>query len=203
MKLLLLLCVPVFSFSQGMLSLPEMNVLYANYNNKIEIGTGSYKKRHIVVGEGVSLTLSDTKNEFIGRVTGSQRTARVHVVSKNGKDTLSTREFRVMRLPPPILSLGYTFEDDTIHTLDSVLHLNHSLNVNFYDETYLILDYSLLIMDYEVQEFKVTGNTLTPGILSVIRNIPKEDRPKTIYIKVNYKGPDNSVRLKVGKFVLT
>ncbi len=61
----------------------------------------------------------------------------------------------------------------------------------------------MTIYEYEVAEFKVTGDVLTPEIRKIMNEIPKEDLPKSIYITAHIKGPDNVIRSKAGRFILS
>jgi len=92
---------------QGTVSLPEMNMLYRGYNNRVE-GVASGYDQTILTGEGVSLTKSG--KEYIGRVSSTGRTATIKVSGKNnvtGKtESLGTFTFRVSNLPPPQVYLG-------------------------------------------------------------------------------------------------
>ena len=203
MRILILLSLFVVtnSIGQGTLNLSEMNLLWANYPNKIELAIGQYKKKIRIVGENMSIT-SKGKNQYEVKVTPEHKDARIHIISENGKDTLKTYSYRIRSLPPPFFSLGYTKENDTLQANDTILRISYYSDINFYDDSYKVLDYTLRIYEYEVAEFKVTGDILTPEIRKIMSEIPAEELPKSIYINAHIKGPDNVVRNKFGRFIL-
>ena len=90
----------------GTVSLPELNVLYIGYDNKIE-GVASGYDQTVLSGQGVTLTKSGDK--WIGRVSGG-KVAKITVSGKssvtNKTVSLGTKEFRVMRLPDPEIYWG-------------------------------------------------------------------------------------------------
>jgi gliding motility-associated protein GldM len=90
----------------GTVSLPELNVLYIGYDNKIE-GVASGYDQTVLSGQGVTLTKSGDK--WIGRVSGG-KLAKITVSGKssvtNKTVSLGTKEFRVMRLPDPEIYWG-------------------------------------------------------------------------------------------------
>lgn len=91
---------------QGTVSLPEMNVLYRGYNNKIE-GVASGYDQTILAGNGVTLTKSGTG--YIGK-PGVGRECSISISGKNSVTnktvSLGSFKFRVSNLPPPALYLG-------------------------------------------------------------------------------------------------
>ncbi len=91
---------------QGTVSLPEMNVLYRGYNNKVE-GVASGYDQTILAGNGVTLTKSGTG--YIGK-PGQGRECSITVSGKNSVTnktvSLGVFKFRVSNLPPPAVYLG-------------------------------------------------------------------------------------------------
>lgn len=91
---------------QGTVSLPEMNVLYRGYNNKIE-GVASGYDQTILAGNGVTLTKSGTG--YIGK-PGAGRECSISISGKNSVTnktvSLGSFKFRVSNLPPPAVYLG-------------------------------------------------------------------------------------------------
>jgi len=195
------LLIPFLSDAQGTLNLSEMNVLWNGYENKIEIASGQFKKKFRVVGENMKLT-PNGKNKYIVIVHSNDKEAKIHVVSRNGKDTLKTYTYRIMVLTNPAITLGYSSDGGIISMNDTILHAGYGPNINFADDSFEIIDYSLQIWDYEVSELKGEGNVLSAEIQNIIRNIPKDDKPKTISIQLRVKGPDGVIRKRMASYRL-
>jgi len=91
---------------QGTVSLPEMNVLYRGYNNKIE-GVASGYDQTVLAGNGVTLTKSGTG--YIGK-PGAGRECSISISGKNSVTnktvSLGVFKFRVSNLPAPQVYLG-------------------------------------------------------------------------------------------------
>lgn len=91
---------------QGTVSLPEMNVLYRGYNNRIE-GVASGYDQTILAGNGVTLTKQGAG--YIGK-PGAGRECSISISGKNSVTnktvSLGSFKFRVSNLPPPAVYLG-------------------------------------------------------------------------------------------------
>ena len=91
---------------QGTVSLPEMNVLYRGYKNRIQ-GVASGYDQTILSGNNVTLTKSG--DEYIGS-PGQGREASITVSGKNSVTnktvSLGSFTFRVSNLPGPQVFLG-------------------------------------------------------------------------------------------------
>ena len=87
---------------QGSIELPEMNMLYRGYDNKVEATASGYDQTSLT-GTGVSL--SKTSTGWIAKPSGSGREAYLTVSGKNtatGQSaTLKKVKYRVSNLPDP------------------------------------------------------------------------------------------------------
>ena len=92
---------------QGSIELPEMNMLYRGYDNKVEATASGYDQTSLT-GTGVSL--SKTSTGWIAKPTGSGREAYLTVSGKNtatGQSaTLKKVKYRVSNLPDPEIYWG-------------------------------------------------------------------------------------------------
>lgn len=92
---------------QGSIELPEMNMLYRGYPNKVEATASGYDQTSLT-GTGVSLSKSGTG--WIAKPTGSGREAYLTVSGKNtatGQSaTLKKVKYRVSNLPDPEIYWG-------------------------------------------------------------------------------------------------
>lgn len=90
----------------GTVSLPEMNVLYRGYDNKVEGAASGYPTYDLSSGGNVSLSKSG--QYYIAKPgTGREATINISGVAKDGsRATLGSFKFRVQDLPKPTLSIG-------------------------------------------------------------------------------------------------
>ena len=91
----------------GTVSLPEMNVLYRGYDNKVKGAASGFPDYRLSPGKNIS-SLSQA-GEFYTAKPGSAREASISIsgVAADGSDaSLGTFEFRVQDLPKPSVSLG-------------------------------------------------------------------------------------------------
>lgn len=92
---------------QGVIALPELNMIYRNYNNVATYAVSSEVDSVWIEGKGIHFSPSD-KNRGVLRVTGTDRTVSATIKALSGKDTIScgTTTFRVSNLPKPTLYFG-------------------------------------------------------------------------------------------------
>jgi len=92
---------------QGSIELPEMNMLYRGYDNKVKATASGYDQTSLT-GTGVSL--SKTSTGWIAKPSGSGREAYLTVSGKNtatGQSaTLKKVKYRVSNLPDPEIYWG-------------------------------------------------------------------------------------------------
>lgn len=91
---------------QGTVSLPEMNVLYRGYDNKVEGGASGYPSFKLTGGGNV--TLSGSGQQMVAK-PGSGREATINIVgvAEDGSTAnLGSFKFRVQDLPKPNVRLG-------------------------------------------------------------------------------------------------
>jgi len=203
---LFLLIISFSSFSQGALNLPDNNVLYRGYDNSIQLGAGNYKKKFIITGEGVSLTLIDSLTQtYLGRVSSSAKTAIVLVLSKNLRDTLERVKFRVANLPLPTLFLGNVADgEETV--LDSIISCRYddSKILAPTSVTFTILSYEIIIAG-ENTTYKGSGGIIPKETIVAIKEVLAKPREKEFLITnivTTVKGADGVTRKKSGTFKL-
>ncbi|MGM0478644.1 MAG: hypothetical protein ACQERC_05425 [Bacteroidota bacterium] len=91
----------------GTVSLPEMNVLYRGYDNKVEGAASGFPDYQLSPGSNISAL--SRSGEFYSAKPGSAREASINIsgVAADGSSAnLGTFEFRVQDLPKPSVSLG-------------------------------------------------------------------------------------------------
>ncbi len=90
----------------GSIELPELNVLYRGYQNKVRATASGFEKTELTAS-GASITRNGEEYRVVP--SGSGRTAHLSVIGKSSDGrsvTLKRMEFRVMNLPDPTLYWG-------------------------------------------------------------------------------------------------
>ncbi|WP_300661936.1 GldM family protein [Fluviicola sp.] len=182
---------------QGTVSLPQLNVLYKGYENKIE-GVASGYDQTVLIGNGVSLTKSG--NQHIAKVTTSGKSATIDVFGVNSvtkkRVKLGTFSFRVMRLPDPEFFFGLVETGGKIPTGESRLFARYKNSP--LDAKFDVLSWELSTSTAPRPE-KGKGNQLSAEGLRLI----KQARSGSfINLRLEYMGPDKTHQWKTIAFVV-
>jgi hypothetical protein len=172
---------------QGTVALPEMNMMYRGYPNKIEAVASGYDKTDIT-GNGVSLSKSG--NGWIGS-PGAGKTCTVSVIGKNSATNksanLGTFTFRVSNLPPAQIYFGGAANGMQGSKVETRLFAKYPPEIPL-NVTFTMLSWELEFMG---RSAKGNGNQLDGSAQSLL----KQARPgSTASFLCKYKGPDNIVR---------
>ena len=194
------------AFAQGVLNIPDNNILYRGYNNKIQLGDGNYKKKTIITGDGVNLRLLDSVTKtYSASVSGSKKEATVLVLSKNLRDTLDRIKFRVANLPPPELFLGNAVDGEEAK-LDSVISCGYDDGkiIAPTSVVFVVLSYEMIIAG-ETKTYKGSGGVISnEGMMALQEALAKPREKEFIYITIQttIKGSDGVTRKKSGSYKL-
>lgn len=181
---------------QGTVSLPEMNVLYRGYDNKVEAVASGYPEAK-VTGNGVSLVKSG--NGYIGKVNTSGREATISISGFNKQSqktvSLGSFKFRVMNLPPPNIYFGTAADGEQASKAETRLFAKYGpeipLNVQF-----SIMNWELNVAGAP-RPAKGTGNSIAGEGSALLR----QAKPgSTISFMVQVKGPDGGIRKRAGVY---
>lgn len=181
---------------QGTVSLPEMNVLYRGYDNKVQAVASGYPEAK-VVGNGVTLTKNATG--YIGRTNTSGREATISISGYNKQTqktvNLGSFKFRVMNLPPPNIYFGSAADGEQASKAETRLFAKYGpeipLNVSF-----TIISWELNVAGAP-RPAKGTGNSIAGEGSALLR----QAKPgSTISFMVQVKGPDGGTRKRSGVF---
>lgn len=108
--------------SIGVISLPEMNILYRNYKNRINY-TSSFPFDSVWLKPNGATIELDSNNRYQAIVTpGNGRQCTIKMYGLYQKDTIeiSTYPYRISNLPAPSIYLGtIPLGDDSIHVSDA------------------------------------------------------------------------------------
>lgn len=183
---------------QGTVSLPEMNVLYIGYDNKVEAVASGYDQT-LVSGQGVSLVKSG--NGWIGKPAPG-KTATITVQGKssvtNKTVSLGSFPFRVMRLPDPSLYWGAAKDGEKGSRAETRLFAKYPPEIPL-NASFTIKSWELSIPGAPGAPPKGTGNTLDGAAISLL----KQAKPGSVIgFMTTVVGPDGIVRKKGGAFTL-
>ncbi len=172
---------------QGNVSLPEMNVLYRGYPNKIS-GVASGYDQTVLAGEGV--TLSKSGEGYIGS-PGAGRTCSITVSGKNSVTnktvSLGKFPFRVMNLPKPEIYLGTLASGSSVGK--SALASMTKLFAKYPPEIPLTASFDVTSWEVNVagapRPASGTGSVLSAEAISLL----KQSKPGSkVSISAKYKG---------------
>jgi len=181
---------------QGTVSLPEMNVLYRGYANKIEAVASGYPEAK-VTGTGVSISKSGTG--YIGTCSGGAKEATISISGfnkvTNKSVSLGSFKFRVRNLPPPSLFFGGVEDGGTASRAETRIFAKYGpeipLAVNF-----TVMSWELIVAGAPITA-KGTGGQLDAKGVALL----KQAKPGSlITIQTSVKGPDGVTRKKSGSF---
>lgn len=181
---------------QGTVSLPEMNVLYRGYENKIE-GVASGYDQTILNGNGVNLRKAG--NGYIGMVTGAGKTATISISGKNSVTNktvnLGSFTFRVMNLPPPTIYFGAAPDGSQASKAETRLFAKYGPEIPL-NVTFQVLKWELNVTGAP-RPAKGTGNQLNADGIGLL----KQAKPGSmVSFMTEVKGPDGRVQKKSGAF---
>ncbi len=183
----------------GNVSLPEMNMLYRGYDNKVEAVASGYEQTKVT---GSNVTLAKSGSGYIGR-PGAGKECTISVSGFNsttGKTvSLGAFKFRVSNLPPPMLKLGSLNPGESASS--GAIKAMTSLFAKYPPEIPLNAVFS--VVSYEVsvsgapRPISGSGSQLSSEAQSII----KQARPGSmISITAKSKGPDGGNRLISGTY---
>lgn len=174
---------------QGTISLPQMNVLYRNYDNVVE-GVASGFDETILNGSDV--TLRKSGSQYIARVSGTGRSVSITISGRNNvtrkTESLGTIKFRVSNLPKPSLYLG-TLENGATASPGDLSGMKN-IFVKYPPEITLNAAYEVVTWDVSIsggsgRTVSGTGPKLSQPALDLIKQARSGS---TITISSKYKG---------------
>jgi len=174
---------------QGTISLPEMNMLYRNYNNIVEFAVSGIYDSSWVVGSGVELTRSG--NAYIAHVTGTGREASMKVYSVYGKETTchGVYKFRVSNLPKPSIYLGAIPLTDLSKCSESAFLTMTKLFAKYPPEIPLkaVFEVGEVVIKVGDKIITSTGKSLSDEFLLAFENA--EAGTEISFVTVEFRGP--------------
>jgi len=182
----------------GAISLPELNVLYKGYDNKVSAVASGFDQT-MLTGNGVTVSKS---GEFWIAKPGQVREASLSVSGKNsvtGKtQNLLTQKFRVSNLPDPELYWGASKNGDKGSRVETKLFAKYPPEIPL-NAQFRIVDWEVSIPGAQGAPPRGTGGVLSPAASALI----KQAKPgMMVSFLCNVVGPDGIKRKKAGAFKL-
>ena len=183
---------------QGTVSLPELNVLYIGYDNKVDAVASGYDQT--ALSSSGNLRLTKNAKGWIGKPSGG-KTCTISVSGKssitNKSVNLGTFTFRVSRLPDPELYWGGTKSGEKANKSETKLFAKYPPEIP--------LNAQFRIVSWECAVPGALGKapTGTGGDISAAGNLIRAAKPgMNVSFMCNVVGPDGVQRKKGGVFKL-
>jgi len=178
------------------IALPEMNVLYIGWDNKVQIaasGAGDDKVVATLSGGGGTLTKMGGGN-YIAKVSTVTDEAIINV-SVEGKQ-MGSQSFRVRTIPDPVATVGGVMSNENIPAGQFKAQSGVGAFIKDFPLKlqYTVVSFTLTADDEngDIQEAPCTGNTWSPKALGIIRGLTAG---RTVTIdNIRAQGPDGRVR---------
>jgi gliding motility-associated protein GldM len=159
--------------SNTSIALPEMNVLYQGWDNKVQIAaSGAGDDRVNASITGGTLT-KQGGGSYIARVNNGVQEATITVVV-DGK-TMGSQTFRVRRIPDPVATVGGVMSNENMPAGQFKAQGGVGAFIKDFplDLKYTVTSFTLTADDEngDVVEAPCQGNTWSPKALSVIRGL--------------------------------
>jgi len=180
----------------GSIELPELNVLYRGYNNKVNATASGFPNTSLS-GSGASLTPT-SDGMYYARPTGSGRTASLTVSGRTADGrtvALKTVQYRVMNLPKPTMYWGAAADGEQANPREKNLFAKYGGNVPL-DAKFQILSWEMSVAG-AIRPAKGSGHKLNPQAQALIGAAPSGSR---VFYSLKVKGPDNIIRNISGSF---
>ncbi len=182
----------------GSIELPELNVLYRGYDNKV-LATASGFPSTVITGSGATLAAS-SDGMYIARPTGGGRTAKLTVSGKtaDGKTVaLRSVEYRVLNLPKPTMYWGGVEDGGTANPREKFIFTKYGPEVPL-NAAFNIISWEVNVAGAMGSE-RGAGNTLSPKALGLFGAAPKGSR---VFYALKVKGPEGILRNISGSFTI-
>jgi hypothetical protein len=164
------------SFSQGVVGMPELNVLYHGYDNKVQLGYQEGLADVSFKAEGATLT--KTSNGYIVHTVKGSRQTEIIGTLKNG-DTVCHNYYRNMRLPSPALFWGTGEDGGVASSEEKVLILRYHQGI--------VMENKFLISSWQVaigeRVFSGKGNMLSANVKEFIHTQATEKLKVSIVVE--------------------
>lgn len=171
------------------IEMPEYNILYRGYPNKIIPAVYNNGEGTIFLeGKGVSISKDENGERFTVKVTGSGRAALISVYLINGNDTTFLRKvnYRVSNLPDPAMYWGGAKEGGKANIREDKLFAKYG------PEIPLAAQFTVVSWELSVDSSVVMSNG--NNLHEAEEILKKIEKPTKASFKIKYIGVDGITR---------
>ena len=182
----------------GSIELPELNVLYRGYDNKVNATASGFPTTSIS-GSGASLTPT-SDGMYIAKPTGSGRTANLTVSGRTADGrtvALKTVQYRVLTLPKPTMFWGSAEDGSGASPREQFLFTKYGNDVPL-NAKFTILSWKMTVEGAQ-RSITGSGKKLSTEALTLLR-AARSGSVVSYLLKV--KGPDGTTRNVTGTFTI-
>lgn len=168
--------------AQGVISIPEANVLYKNHDNIVRIGFADKSQDFTLHADGADLSKSSDGVFVVRPYENVNRVALLFVDSEG--DTISNHLFRCQSLPEPILRWGGEFIENEYYFKNDPF-----IGVSLPHGSLINIDYKLLNWQITLNDISYSGkvNVLSENVMNIIRNECQNKASFDIKLRVGYQ----------------
>lgn len=188
MKLLFFLLLTVGSasttFAQFLFGQPDLYIFYRGYDNLLETTDQS------TTLWSPTATISEiSPGKFNARVSGTENSAVVHVITKENSDTIGTYTFKVDNLPNPTVFFGAVAEQGKAVKTETHFFAKYTPEMPLNSVNFKILSVTLSLPNRKTMH--ISGNTLTKIESEILQKVPEGS---IIHVKFQVYSPDATTR---------
>jgi hypothetical protein len=180
----------------GAISLPEMNVLYRGYQNKVKGAVSGYTDYSLSMSNG---SISKSGDVYIAKPGGGREaTISITGIAADGsKASVGKEEFRVRNLPNPTIKLGSLW--DGAEASSASIKAMTRLFAKYPPEIPLAANFSVVSYKVKITGLLTTARGNGSNLNGAAKSLLKQARSgATILFETDVKGPDGKIRRKNG-----
>ena len=177
------------------IEMPEYNVLYRGYSNKIIVGVTHNNKANVQIsGQGCSIIKDNEDGHFIVKPITTEGVVSISVILVEGKktDTLETKLYRVMNLPVPSVYFGSNISGSKANIHERKVFVKYPPEIPL-NTTFIVKSWEIQVNDQVVSG---KGNTLI-NVDSLFQSVTS---PTTLTIELIFVGNDDIKRKLKGQW---
>jgi gliding motility-associated protein GldM len=179
----------------GSISLPDMQILYKNYPNKVQAVAAGFEKTDLNVIGSASKSANGANNWVITPSGGNTLTLEVIGTSSVTKNRASLNKvtYKVKPLPDPGVYLGGEKDGGSVNNNETGIQVKYGPEITLTGVSFAISGWTLVASGREASG---TGSSLNADASKMM----KQSKGKYVTLIVSYKTPDKKVTKKSASF---